>query len=100
HRPRPARGRSAHDLGRGVRPVRQGLPGRACRGRRAVPARARVGLAGTGLRPGRSRLSMPTDTPLTIVDAAAALRAGSITSLDLTSTLLERAERMQEPLGA
>lgn len=40
------------------------------------------------------------NVPLTITDAAAALRAGSMTSLDLTSTMLERAERMQEPLGA
>jgi aspartyl-tRNA(Asn)/glutamyl-tRNA(Gln) amidotransferase subunit A len=38
--------------------------------------------------------------PLTITDAAAALRAGEITSLDLTSTLLERIERMNGPLGA
>jgi aspartyl-tRNA(Asn)/glutamyl-tRNA(Gln) amidotransferase subunit A len=43
---------------------------------------------------------MSTDIPLTIVDAAAALRAGEITSLDLTSTMLERIERMNGPLGA
>ncbi len=45
-------------------------------------------------------MSTSTDTPLTIVDAAAALRADEITSLDLTSTMLERIERMNGPLGA
>jgi aspartyl-tRNA(Asn)/glutamyl-tRNA(Gln) amidotransferase subunit A len=43
---------------------------------------------------------MSTDVPLTISEAAAALRAGSITSLDLTSTMLERIDRMNGPLGA
>jgi aspartyl-tRNA(Asn)/glutamyl-tRNA(Gln) amidotransferase subunit A len=44
---------------------------------------------------------MPAENiPLTITDAAAALRAGEITSLDLTSTMLERIERMNGPLGA
>jgi aspartyl-tRNA(Asn)/glutamyl-tRNA(Gln) amidotransferase subunit A len=43
---------------------------------------------------------MSTDVPLTITDAADALRNGSITSLDLTSTMLERIERMNGPLGA
>jgi aspartyl-tRNA(Asn)/glutamyl-tRNA(Gln) amidotransferase subunit A len=44
---------------------------------------------------------MPADAiPLTITAAAAALRAGEITSLDLTSTMLERIDRMNGPLGA
>jgi len=43
---------------------------------------------------------MSADVPLTITDAAAALRAGSITSLDLTSTMLERIDRLNGPLGA
>src|SRR6195952_5994249 len=38
--------------------------------------------------------------PLTITDAAVALRAGEITSLDLTSALLDRIERLNGPLGA
>jgi aspartyl-tRNA(Asn)/glutamyl-tRNA(Gln) amidotransferase subunit A len=38
--------------------------------------------------------------PLTITGAAAALRAGSITSLDLTSALLDRIERLNGALGA
>jgi aspartyl-tRNA(Asn)/glutamyl-tRNA(Gln) amidotransferase subunit A len=38
--------------------------------------------------------------PLTITEAASALRAGEITSLDLTSTMLERIDRLNGPLGA
>jgi aspartyl-tRNA(Asn)/glutamyl-tRNA(Gln) amidotransferase subunit A len=38
--------------------------------------------------------------PLTITAAAAALRSGEVTSLDLTSTLLERIDRLNGPLGA
>ena len=38
--------------------------------------------------------------PLAITEAAAALRAGEITSLDLTSTMLERIDRLNGPLGA
>ncbi len=38
--------------------------------------------------------------PLTITDAAVALRAGEITSLDLTSALLDRIDRLNGPLGA
>jgi len=44
--------------------------------------------------------SRPLSLPLTITDAAAQLRAGTITSLDLTSALLERIERLNGPLGA
>jgi aspartyl-tRNA(Asn)/glutamyl-tRNA(Gln) amidotransferase subunit A len=43
---------------------------------------------------------MSLDIPRTITEAAAALRDGSLTSLDLTSTMLDRIDRMQEPLGA
>lgn len=42
----------------------------------------------------------PESMPLTITAAATALRAGEITSLDLTSTMLERIERLNGPLGA
>jgi aspartyl-tRNA(Asn)/glutamyl-tRNA(Gln) amidotransferase subunit A len=42
----------------------------------------------------------PHSIPLTITDAAAELRTGSITSLDLTSALLERIDRLNGPLGA
>ena len=38
--------------------------------------------------------------PLTITEAAASLRAGSVTSLDLTSTMLERIDRLNGSLGA
>jgi aspartyl-tRNA(Asn)/glutamyl-tRNA(Gln) amidotransferase subunit A len=41
-----------------------------------------------------------TDVPLTIKDAAAALRSGTTTSADLTAALLERIERLNPSLGA
>jgi aspartyl-tRNA(Asn)/glutamyl-tRNA(Gln) amidotransferase subunit A len=41
-----------------------------------------------------------SDIPLTIKDAAAALRTGSISSADLTSALLERVDKLNPTLGA
>src|SRR5579859_7718347 len=40
------------------------------------------------------------DIPLTIKDAATALRSGQITSTALTTAMLERIERLNPPLGA
>lgn len=43
---------------------------------------------------------MTVEVPLTIQDAAAALRDGSITSVELTETMLGRIEATQDTLGA
>jgi aspartyl-tRNA(Asn)/glutamyl-tRNA(Gln) amidotransferase subunit A len=40
-----------------------------------------------------------TDLPLTITDAAAALRAGRLSSVELTRTMLDRADRLDATLG-
>ncbi len=41
-----------------------------------------------------------SDLPLTITDAARALRAGSITSVELTQGTIARADALDERLGA
>jgi aspartyl-tRNA(Asn)/glutamyl-tRNA(Gln) amidotransferase subunit A len=43
---------------------------------------------------------MSQDLPLTIKDAAAGLRAGAVSSVELTSALLERISSLNESLGA
>jgi aspartyl-tRNA(Asn)/glutamyl-tRNA(Gln) amidotransferase subunit A len=43
---------------------------------------------------------MPQDLPLTIKDAAAALRSGAVTSVDLTTGFLDRISLLNETLGA
>jgi aspartyl-tRNA(Asn)/glutamyl-tRNA(Gln) amidotransferase subunit A len=43
---------------------------------------------------------VPENVPLTIKDAAAALRDGTVTSVELTSTYLKRIAETQETLGA
>ena len=43
---------------------------------------------------------MSQDLPLTIKDAAAGLRAGAVSSVELTSGLLERISLLNESLGA
>lgn len=43
---------------------------------------------------------MTVEVPLTIADAAAALRDGSVSSVEMTETMLERIEQTQDVLGA
>jgi aspartyl-tRNA(Asn)/glutamyl-tRNA(Gln) amidotransferase subunit A len=40
-----------------------------------------------------------TDLPLTITEAAAALRGGTLSSVELTQTVLQRADRLDQALG-
>ncbi|WP_036567183.1 amidase [Nocardia sp. BMG51109] len=42
---------------------------------------------------------MTADIPLTLTDAAAALRAGTVTSVDLTRSAIAAADRLDDPLG-